>query len=205
MKATKKIVGATAALVAAVALSAGSTFAWFATNSTVTATGLSVGVTESTNANLLIRALQSDGSAYTAYGSTAAFNHGTKKFTPSTHDSNYTSYSSGLKACGDASKVDPITGIYSGDSWTQTTEGTHYFDYTVQLANAGVDSYSGEYLTATLSGTTALAMQYAISIDFYYQSTASTNYAGTINLAGIELNGTGTGNRHRSIVQIDTE
>ena len=42
MKATKKIVGAACALVAAVALSAGSTFAWFSTNGKVTATGMKV-------------------------------------------------------------------------------------------------------------------------------------------------------------------
>lgn len=53
MKATKKIVGATCALVAAVALSAGSTFAWFASNDTVTATGMSV--TAVTNSNLYIK------------------------------------------------------------------------------------------------------------------------------------------------------
>lgn len=44
MKATKKIVGATAALVAAVALSAGSTFAWFATNNSVNVAGMNVSV-----------------------------------------------------------------------------------------------------------------------------------------------------------------
>lgn len=48
MKATKKIVGAACALVAAVALSAGSTFAWFSTNSTVSAQGLTLGVDTST-------------------------------------------------------------------------------------------------------------------------------------------------------------
>lgn len=53
MKASKKIVGATCALVAAVALSAGSTFAWFASNDTVTATGMSV--TAVTNSNLYIK------------------------------------------------------------------------------------------------------------------------------------------------------
>ncbi|MGN0804853.1 MAG: hypothetical protein ACI4MS_05680 [Candidatus Coproplasma sp.] len=42
MKATKKIVGAACALVAAVALSAGSTFAWFTTSAEVTATGMHV-------------------------------------------------------------------------------------------------------------------------------------------------------------------
>lgn len=42
MKATKKIVGAACALVAAVALSAGSTFAWFATNSHVEVSAMKV-------------------------------------------------------------------------------------------------------------------------------------------------------------------
>lgn len=49
MKATKKIVGAACALVAAVALSAGSTFAWFQTSSHVTATGMKVQATVPTS------------------------------------------------------------------------------------------------------------------------------------------------------------
>lgn len=53
MKATKKIVGAACALVAAVALSAGSTFAWFVSNQDVTATGLQVNVNTS-NSYLVI-------------------------------------------------------------------------------------------------------------------------------------------------------
>lgn len=54
MKATKKIVGAAVALVSAVALSAGTTFAWFAMNDTATATGLQV--TATTPKNLAIEA-----------------------------------------------------------------------------------------------------------------------------------------------------
>lgn len=49
MKATKKIVGAACALVAAVALSAGSTFAWFSQSGTVTATGMNVKAATSRN------------------------------------------------------------------------------------------------------------------------------------------------------------
>ncbi len=49
MKATKKIVGAACALVAAVALSAGSTFAWFAQNAKVTVTGVEVKASVPTN------------------------------------------------------------------------------------------------------------------------------------------------------------
>lgn len=47
MKATKKIVGAACALVAAVALSAGSTFAWFSSNGTVDAKGMEIQVSSS--------------------------------------------------------------------------------------------------------------------------------------------------------------
>lgn len=53
MKATKKIVGAACALVAAVALSAGSTFAWFVSNGDVSATGLEIDV-KTNNAYLVI-------------------------------------------------------------------------------------------------------------------------------------------------------
>lgn len=52
MKATKKIVGAACALVAAVALSAGSTYAWFAANNEVSADGMTVSAVSP--ANLLI-------------------------------------------------------------------------------------------------------------------------------------------------------
>ena len=52
MKATKKIVGAACALVAAVALSAGSTYAWFSANNSVKADGMSVSAVAP--ANLLI-------------------------------------------------------------------------------------------------------------------------------------------------------
>ena len=53
MKATKKIVGAACALVSAVALSAGATFAWFSTNGSVDAKGLEVKVSTN-NAYLVI-------------------------------------------------------------------------------------------------------------------------------------------------------
>lgn len=64
MKATKKIVGAACALVAAVALSAGTTFAWFAMNNSVTATGMSVSA-KSDSVFLVIN----QGSSFDANGS----------------------------------------------------------------------------------------------------------------------------------------
>lgn len=54
MKATKKIVGAACALVAAVALSAGSTFAWFSASGKVTASGMKVQAVVPTNLYIAI-------------------------------------------------------------------------------------------------------------------------------------------------------
>lgn len=182
MKATKKIVGATAALVAAIALSAGSTFAWFASNTEVSATGMNIGVTEASDMNLLIRAMQSGGT-YGAYGTTATFNHGNKKLTPSTHDNDYTTYSSGLKYVASAEDVDPITGIYNGSTYNPATVNTHYIDYTVELANAGENAVADKYLQVSVSGTTIGDTQKAISIDFYAGGDASqSTFITTVNL-----------------------
>jgi hypothetical protein len=53
MKATKKILGAAAALVLSLGIATGSTYAWFASNSTATVDSFEVGVTSSTD-NLLV-------------------------------------------------------------------------------------------------------------------------------------------------------
>ncbi len=79
MKATKKIVGATAALVAALALSAGSTFAWFSANTSVSATGMDVTVTVPTNL-YIATGVQTDPDLITE--STVNLNHGGLKLQP---------------------------------------------------------------------------------------------------------------------------
>lgn len=76
MKATKKIVGAACALVAAVALSAGSTFAWFSQSGTVSATGMNVKAT--TSKNLVI----SNSSTGTFGSSAASVNSAVMEMTP---------------------------------------------------------------------------------------------------------------------------
>ncbi len=76
MKATKKIVGAACALVAAVALSAGATFAWFSQSGTVSATGMNVQAT--TSKNLVI----SNASTGTFGTTAAASDTTTKELTP---------------------------------------------------------------------------------------------------------------------------
>ncbi len=89
MKATKKIVGAACALVAAVALSAGSTFAWFTTNSHVTAEGMQISV-DTASEFLVVKAKgeenYSEATKYTVEDTTGNFNTDTHKLKPSAHD-----------------------------------------------------------------------------------------------------------------------
>ena len=64
MKNSKKLLAAVAALVVALAVSVGSTFAWFTTNDKVTVTGIQATVTTG-SANLEVRLVDKDGAAYT--------------------------------------------------------------------------------------------------------------------------------------------
>lgn len=84
MKATKKIVGAACALVAAVGLAAGSTYAWFSSNGVVNATGLSVDV-KTDNSYLVIARSSSDLSAGLTRISLADVGGSDLKLIPSAH------------------------------------------------------------------------------------------------------------------------
>ena len=69
MKATKKIVGATAALVAALALSAGSTFAWFTTQNTAKVNNISATVITQSNLQVALGQTTSDTAPTSGWGS----------------------------------------------------------------------------------------------------------------------------------------
>lgn len=88
MKATKKIVGAACALVAAVALSAGSTFAWFASNNAVSASGLKLTVNTSSSYLIIGNANQDTVSEIRASGgaTTTQFAAAASELTPVAHD-----------------------------------------------------------------------------------------------------------------------
>ncbi len=89
MKATKKIVGAVAALVAAAALSFGSSFAWFAGNGAASATGISVGVAVPTNL-FIAEGIVTSPSRIT--GASLTFNDSSATLNPSTLSNNGGSY-----------------------------------------------------------------------------------------------------------------
>lgn len=69
MKASKKLIGASVALVAALAVSVGTTFAWFTTNDTVTVEGISANVTTG-DSNLEVAILDEAGVALSGYAYT---------------------------------------------------------------------------------------------------------------------------------------
>ena len=142
MKATKKIVGAACALVAAVALSAGSTFAWFVSNGDVSATGLEIDV-KTNNAYLVI----SDTVAGLADGKTSLDLSAVGKdegkaveLKPSAYDTDAVLTATGEKL------------ITSPTSW-YTGEGTD--------ANDGTLSGDKQYLTAANFG------EYVVTTDIY--------------------------------------
>ena len=176
MKATKKIVGATAALVAAVALSAGSTFAWFATNDTVTAGGMSVSVTTS-DSYLVISDTISD---FDGAGTAVNFTGGTKALKPSTHDDSAGDVK--LKYVNNPSSIDPETGLKDDEEGTadltytnvvksETNESEYYYDYIVYLANVG-GQLASQTLTLTFDKSTtdvsANPILNAVSVDIYF-------------------------------------
>lgn len=193
MKASKKIIGASCALVAAVALSAGSTFAWFSTNGTVTADNMEVKVTA---APALVISLSSTMGTDTA----VSFTTPESSLTPATHNNGSygvteTDYT-GLVALSNPELISPTTGLIKDGAtgslaYVQAKNAspiTYYVDYTVYIASAGA-AITDKSLVVGLSNATELAAgaetSNAASIDYYVGDTVSaTTYKGTLNLAG---------------------
>lgn len=188
MKATKKIVGATAALVAAVALSAGSTFAWFSTRSSVQATGMQVAVSSS-DSYLVI---STTSGTYTT-NDVSFTSSGQKSLAPSTHISGTDTWNleggfpSGLKYVTNPDKIDPSTGLETDTLNYANATTSHYFDYVVYLASQNGAISTAQDLTVTLNSIiTSADILKAVSIDFYVGDTvSSTTYGGTLNLAKV--------------------
>lgn len=133
MKATKKIVGAACALVAAVALSAGTTFAWFVSNASVTATGLKVDVATS-NSYLVI----SDG-----YSSLRTSNLKTISLAPS-GDATKLKPSAHKEVVSDSPSSDQITAndLTTVTSWYEG-KGTSPADGTLSGDKVTLSSFDG--------------------------------------------------------------
>lgn len=200
MKSLKaQFIGAIAmVLVAAIAMGS-STYAWFAMNTTVTATNMKV--TATAEGSLVI----TTGSLPTAATSATTVDIDDASATAllaSTHDSTWATYATGLKTVSNPSDVSATTGLaLDGETLTfvaavNPASGTAYYkDYTVFIASSGT-ALTGQDLTATLIAPAAAVttLPGATSIDFYYMTSSSTNnptpadgtFAGTLNLAGLD-------------------
>ncbi|MDE7163715.1 MAG: hypothetical protein K2O44_06570 [Clostridia bacterium] len=205
MKATKKIVGAACALVAAVALSAGSTFAWFSQSGTVTATGMNVKAT--TSKNLVI----SNASTGT-WGSTAqSLNTGVFEMSPASTADGKTffnvanpekvDYDSGVAGEGAEFEASTPTAVTASTSTTDihyvmeytywvkadAAEGTEYTDLYVNKIE--VNGTTGA--TEDISKALRVSVTYGTATKIYAPvSGATTTYngvttAGTIDATNI--------------------
>lgn len=170
MKATKKIVGATAALVAAVALSAGSTFAWFTANDTVTATGLSVDVT--TVNNLLIS--DTTGGTFAAYAQMTDENISKQSLSPASTvgvKSNATPVFYELQTAGSGTSYDDST-AGSGAKFATTTDD--YAWGSVFIKVDGDTDGSNLYVSEITPTSSSVNIDNALRIMFVVHEDGST-------------------------------
>ncbi len=185
---------------------AAATMAWFANNRTVDSSGMQMQV--ETSPNLVIAQSASgeggiDTKTATDLSFSTTFDTPAQTLIPSTHDwGTFNSNSetpvastTGLKYNCNPSVIHPTTGeertgrtIYYNKSENDSGNGKYYFtDYTVYIASTDKPlPING--LTATLSSDDANTSTYdyhnAASVDFYLGSVSSSNYKGTLNLAG---------------------
>ena len=189
MKASKKIVGATAALVAAVALSAGSTFAWFSSNSTVTASGMLLEVKTPNELSLVINNSKTWGSSLSNAVNFA--DPTATSLTPCTRyeaamesaaDTPLTASSSGLVYVNNPGDVDFTSGLAEAgkelyySAAVNATGATYYKDYVLWIAcSDAAKEVSNFTIQATAavkdsSGTTVDSIYKALAIDVYYDA-----------------------------------
>lgn len=163
----KQLVAAIAmVVVAAVALSS-STYAWFASNTKVTANGMSV---KATSSQSLVIDTDHAVPATTLVNLSA---HSTA-LTPITYDSDTYKY------CSNGEDIDPATGLAKSGKTVSleevllTNKDSYYVDYVIYLAAAG-EAMTGKKLTATVTFNTATITQKAVTVDFKPFPAASTD------------------------------
>lgn len=194
-------------VVAAVALSS-STYAWFASNTKVTATGMKVNA--KTAAGLVIDNVDPINGATATHGitTTAATTATNFDLYPVTHKfSESIETTSGLLYNSDAGNINGTTGIVDEGTLAlaaavNDNTRSYYVDYTVYISAEGekLDSQdlSVSFDPASIAAATSNVGK-ATSIDFYLNGT--TNYKGTLNMAGLDAN-TNDGSSEVTSVQL---
>ena len=151
-------------LVVAVALST-ATYAWFSTNKTVTATGMTVNATTSASLVIGVASDLTDGKLAASYvGATATTTDATAhNLTPVTWDSN------AFKTISNGDAVSATTGHASSDTLaavTTPTNGTHYNDYVFYLASSA-QAFTPATLTFAVTATGTQTYKDAITVQFF--------------------------------------
>jgi hypothetical protein len=172
MKATKKIIGATCALVAAVALSAGTTFAWFSSNTDVTASGLKASV-KSDGTYLLISNTKSTQSEIQGL------------VTSENKQTSVNTYTSG----NDVALL-PVAHETISNSATLTDQNIDwYYQYSKSTTTSNTDTTTKKYLstnkTSFDSGVTF--SNYVVKQTFYVTTAANTDPATNLYVSSITI------------------
>ena len=172
------------------------TFAWLSSNKETTSNGMQLKVDVSPN--LIIDDAVADLQAVvgpTSDNFSVTFSNTATALTPTTHDSTYATYASGLKYITNANIVDPETGLPSEGSLAFANAGAtgYYVDFTVYIASTSkamdnMDLAVSLTPAASIGGDGANKADTlaAASIDFYVGSVAQANYKGTLNVAGFD-------------------
>ena len=199
MKKSKIIIPALAMLVMSTAATVTGTVAWFTMNTTATAEGMVVAA--KTNGSLIVKEIAATNAALPTNSDKATkvvFANTPHNFYPSTHDLAIGD-DTGLRRVYNGQDVNFETGTAMNEGTTLTyvevaeNDNDYYFDYGLFIAGDGM-AMNSQRLTFSLSTDTTnmLNMYNALSIDFYgaivntatYPDVDSTNYIGTLNIAG---------------------
>lgn len=199
MKKSKIIIPALAMLVMSSAAAVTGTVAWFTMNTTASAEGMSVAA--KTNGSLVVKEIAAQNAELPGVGDRATkviFGSTNHAFYPSTHDLSIGT-ATGLRRVSNGMAVNFETGTAMNSTTTlnytavANGENDYYFDYGLFVCGDGL-AMPNQKLTISISTPTALAlnMYNALSVDFYgavvstptYPDVSSTNYIGTLNLAG---------------------
>ena len=183
----KKLIPALAMLLIAAVLMGTSTYAWFSMNRTVSATGMQV---KATTADSLVISETAPVGTDTTY----AFTAGATVLTPSTHDSTYGTYATGLKYVTNPELVNAATGVATTPTFANAANitGTDYYkDYVVYVASSGAAmtdkklTFAFDEATATyVSGLAADGTkdtEKAISVDIYVETLANKDAVSTFS------------------------
>ncbi len=187
------------ALILSLALCAGGVFAWLAYNVDLESKGLEL--TASASANVVIAASPTDvlnsNILNTPSPFAVTFTTPQENMQACTHVSNAGTYQ--LKYCKTPEGIAYNTGLPLSGSLetlleTVPQESGYFHDYTVYIAAVG-DTLADVDLTVTVSATNVVTLtdtHKAMAVDFYVGGTAASNYKGTLNVAGLYPDNTGT-------------